>query len=108
MRAGGVMNKCVVGALCGALILQGCAYSDTFSKANASAAVAERDAEQCWQQAGKQEVPTEKANENGTAAFILGGLVGMGINNAANEDAYRGKLRDQCMAKRGYSRAKSS
>ena len=42
-----------------------------------------------------------------TAAFIVGGLVGMGINYAANEDAHRGKLRDQCMAKQGYGRAKS-
>ena len=41
-------------------------------------------------------------------AFVVAGAVGMGINYVANEDAYHGKLRDQCMAKRGYSRAKSS
>ena len=102
------MNKFVVGAVCGALILQGCTSSDTFSKANTSSAVAQRDAEQCWQQAEKRGVPSEKSSENATAAFIVGGLVGMGINYAANEDAYRGKLRDQCMAKKGYGRAKSS
>ena len=33
-------------------------------------------------------------------AFILAGAIGMGVNYVANEDAYRGKLRDQCMAKR--------
>jgi hypothetical protein len=41
-------------------------------------------------------------------AFILAGAIGMGVNYVANEDAYRGKLRDQCMAKRGYGRAKSN
>ena len=101
------MTKLAVSAICGALILQGCAYSETFSRANTSAEVAQRDAEQCWEQAGKREIPSEKANENAIGAFVLGGLVGMGVNYAANEDAYRGKLRDQCMAKRGYSRAKS-
>ena len=102
------MNKFAVGAVCGALVLQGCASSDTFSKANTSAAIAQRDAEQCWQQAEKQGIPSEKANENGTMAFVLAGAIGMGVNYAANEDAYRGKLRDQCMAKRGYGRAKSN
>ena len=102
------MNRFAVGAVCGALILQGCASSDTFSKSNTSAAIAQRDAEQCWQQAEKQGIPSEKANENGTMAFVLAGAIGMGVNYVANEDAYRGKLRDQCMAKRGYGRAKSN
>jgi hypothetical protein len=99
------MKKFAVSAVCGALFLQACAYSETFSKANTSAAVAQRDAEQCWELAGKQEIPSEKANENAIGAFVLGGLVGMGANYMANEDAYRGKLRDQCMAKRGYAKS---
>ena len=88
-----------------ALLLQGCASSATFSKPNTALSVAERDAEQCWQQAQRTSVPEQKASENLTGAFIVGGLVGVGINRAANEDDYRGRLRDQCMAKRGYARS---
>jgi uncharacterized protein YceK len=87
------------------LLLQGCASSATFSKPNTALSVAERDAEQCWQQAQRTSVPEEKASENLTGAFIVGGLVGVGINRSANEDAYRGHLRDQCMAKRGYAKS---
>jgi hypothetical protein len=102
------MNRFAAGAVCSALFLGACASSDAFTKANTSAAIAQRDADQCWQQAEKKEVPSAKANENATMAFIVAGAVGMGINYVANEDAYRGKVRDACMAKRGYSRAKSS
>ncbi len=101
------MNKFVLAAVCGAVVLQGCAASDTFSKANTSSKTAERDAEQCWQQAEKKPVPSDKANENIVMAYIVGGAVGMGVNYLANEDAHRGKIRDQCMAKRGYNRAKT-
>jgi hypothetical protein len=87
------------------LLLQGCASNATFSKPNTASSVAERDAEQCWQQAQRTSVPEEKASENLTGAFIVGGLVGVGINGSANEDAYRGHLRDQCMAKRGYAKS---
>jgi hypothetical protein len=102
-----VVNKFGLGAIFGALILQGCAASDTFSKVNTSSKTAERAAEECWRQAEKKAVPSDKANENIVVAYIVGGAVGMGVNYLANEDAYRGKIRDQCMAKRGYSRAKS-
>jgi len=86
------------------LILQGCASSEsaTFSKHGVSAALAQRDAEQCWQQAQRKGVPEEKASENTVGAFVVGGLVGVAANRSANQDAYTGRLRDECMAKRGY------
>lgn len=104
------MKILVVCAASGTLLLQGCASSEgtTFTRSNASDAVAQRDAAQCWQQAEKKGVPEDKAAENTAAAFIIGGLVGVGVNRAANEDAYKGSLRDRCMAKRGYAKAKSS
>jgi hypothetical protein len=72
-----------------------------------SAAVTRRDAEQCWQQAQNKAVPGDKASENQTAAFIVGGLVGVAVNQGVNEDAYRGHLRDECMVKRGYAKTGS-
>lgn len=42
-------------------------------------------------------LPAEKVNGN---AVIVAGAVGEGVNDVA-------KVRDACMAKRGYSRAKS-
>ena len=64
--------------------------------------------EMCWQQAQKKQVPDDKAAENAVGAFIIGGMVGVAVSQAANEDAYRGSLRDQCMAKKGYTKAKAT
>jgi hypothetical protein len=87
-----------------ALLLQGCASSESasFTKHSVSAVVAQRDAEQCWQEAQRRKVPEDKAAENTTTAFVVAGLVGVAVNRSANEDAYRGRVRDECMAKRGY------
>ena len=87
-----------------ALMLQGCASSEsaTFSKHGVSAAIVQRDAEQCWQQAQRKGVPEEVANEKIGGAFAVAGLVGVMANRSANQDAYTGRLRDECMAKRGY------
>lgn len=104
------MKALIVCATAFALMLQGCASSETanFTKSNISAAVTQRDAEQCSQQAQSKGVPEDKSSENTAAAFIVGGLVGVSVNRAANEDAYRASLRDRCMAKRGYAKAKST
>ena len=92
------------------LMLQGCVSSEsaTFTKSNVAPAVAQRDSEMCWQQAQKKQVPDDKAAENAVGAFIIGGMVGVAVSQAANEDAYRGSLRDQCMAKKGYTKAKAT
>jgi outer membrane lipoprotein SlyB len=99
-----MVKSLLVPAVGCALLLQGCASSESasFTKHSVSAAVAQRDAEQCWQDAQRRKVPEDKASENTTTAFVVGGLVGVAINRSANEDAYRGRVRDECMAKRGY------
>ena len=86
------------------LLLQGCASSESasFSKQGVSAPVVRRDAEQCWREAQSKGVPEEAANEKIGGAFAVAGLVGVMANRSANQDAYTGRLRDECMAKRGY------
>lgn len=88
---------------CVLVVLQGCSSeSATFSKHGVSSAISQRDADQCWQQAQRKGVPEEVANEKIGAAFAIGGLAGVMVNRAANQDAYAGRRRDECMAKRGY------
>jgi hypothetical protein len=98
-----VKGSVAIGVGC-LLVLQGCSSSEsaTFTKPGVSAAVAQRDADQCWRQAQSKGVPEEVANEKIGGAYAVGGLVGVMANRAANQDAYTGRLRDECMAKRGY------
>lgn len=53
-------------------------------------------------------MPDDKAAENNLGAFIIGGMVGVAVSQAANDQAYRASLRDQCMAKKGYAKAKAT
>lgn len=107
---GGRVRVLIVCTVACVMMLQGCASSgeDSFAKSNVSPGLAQRDAQQCWEQAQKKEVPERAANENGTAAVLIGGLVGLAVNQTANEHAYRTSLRDQCMARRGYTKQKTT
>lgn len=98
------MKKLLAIAVGCVLVLQGCASSESaaFSKHGVSPAVAQRDAEQCRRDARRKGVPEEAANEKIGGAFAVGGLVGVMANRSANQDAYTGRLRDECMARRGY------
>lgn len=91
-------------------MIQGCASSEpaSFTKSRVSPDVAQRDSELCWQQAQTKQMPDDKAAENNLGAFIIGGMVGVAVSQAANDQAYRASLRDQCMAKKGYAKAKAT
>ena len=91
-------------------MIQGCASSEpaSFTKSHGSPAVAQRDSELCWQQAQTKQMPDDKAAENNLGAFIIGGMVGVAVSQAANDQAYKASLRDQCMARKGYAKAKAT
>lgn len=109
------MNTTVKAILAAAGILV-CGYAiaqeATFRKKGASAAVQKRDSAQCWKIAQKTKLTEEQATQNVVTAYLVGGVIGVLIasseNEQANKDpksAFRRRVHDECMAKRGYEKA---
>src|SRR5512145_524097 len=98
-----------------ALFLCGCASAqveDTkFTKGATSLTAQKSDSARCWQIAQKTNIGDGDASTNMTTGYILFGLVGAMVADAATEEArkdpknyHRRKVHDECMIQRGYKK----
>ena len=85
------------------------AQETTFRKGGASAAAQKRDSAQCWKLAQKTKLTDEQATQNLALGYLIGGIVGVMVVSASNEEAnkhpksqFRRQVHDDCMVKRGY------
>lgn len=103
-------RKLVVAAVCAGLASAHAFGQETaFTKRGAAAAVQKRDSDRCWRLAQKRRLTDEEATQNLVAAYLVGGIVGVLIVSATNEEAnkdpkstYRRQAHDACMLKQGY------
>jgi hypothetical protein len=101
-------------AAAGALLLSGYAIGQEtrFTKKGVSSAIQKRDSARCWQVARKAKLTQEQANQNLLTGYLVGGVIGVLVVSAENEDAnknpksaFRRQIHDECMARRGYRKA---
>jgi hypothetical protein len=85
------------------------AQEAAFVKKGSSLAVQKRDSDRCWKLAQKARLSEEEANQNLLAGYLIGGIIGVLIVQASNEEAnkeprsfYRRQAHDACMEKLGY------
>jgi hypothetical protein len=83
-----------------------------FTRKGASLATQQRDSARCWQLAQKARLTDEQATQNVVTAYLVGGVIGVLIASSANDEAnkdpksaFRREVHDDCMAKRGYTKA---
>src|SRR5262245_42246275 len=79
------------------------AQDTAFKKAGAAAAAQKRDSGQCWKLAQKSKLTDEQATQNLVAAYLIGGIVGVMVVSATNEEAnkdpksqFRRQVHDDC------------
>jgi hypothetical protein len=97
-----------------AVLLSGQAIGQeaAFVRKGASAAAQKRDSDRCWRLAQKARLSEEEANQKLLAGYLIGGIIGVLIVSAENEDAnkeprsfFRRQVHDACMEKLGYRKA---
>jgi hypothetical protein len=95
-----------------ALLAAGCAGEKVFEKSGTSAALLDRDSQNCWKQAQAVNITEDQKNASAVGALIGGGPVALVtsiiVNSAEESDPKNGVRRqahDACMAKRGYKTA---
>jgi hypothetical protein len=83
-----------------------------FSRKGTSRAVQSSDSARCWRAAQKARLTEEQATQDLVGAYLVGGIVGVLIVSSANEEAnkdpksaFRRRVHDDCMIKRGYRKA---
>jgi hypothetical protein len=102
-------------AAVGVLFLYGCGSTgveDTkFTRRNTPLAAIERDSDQCWKLAQKENITDAEAVGGVVAGTVLFGLVGAAVTAAATEqdrndpkNYHRRKVHDECMAQRRYKK----
>lgn len=101
-------------AAAGAALLsaQAIGQETDFTRKRTSQAALKRDSAQCWRQARTARLTEEQATQNLVTGYLVGGIIGVLITSASNEDAnkspksaFRRQVHDACMERRGYRRA---
>ena len=87
------------------------AQDTAFTRRGASQAAQKQDSARCWRLAQKARLTEEQATQNVVTAYLIGGIFGVLIASATNDEAnkdpksaFRRQVHDECMAKRGYRR----
>ena len=108
---GGAALAAVIAA---AAVMSGTAVAEdaAFARKGTSPAMQQRDSARCWRLAQKARLTDEQATQNVVTAYLVGGIIGVLIASSANDEAnkdpksaFRREVHDDCMAKRGYSKA---
>jgi hypothetical protein len=107
------MAKLAAAAMAAALLCgQAAAQDAEFARKGASRAVQSLDSARCWRVAQKARLTEEQATQDLVGAYLVGGIVGVLIVSSANEEAnkdpksaFRRRVHDDCMVKRGYHKA---
>jgi hypothetical protein len=83
-----------------------------FTRKRTSQATLKQDSAQCWRLAQRAKLTDEQATQNLATGYLVGGIIGVLVTASENEDAnknpksaFRRRVHDACMEKRGYKRA---